>query len=633
MLIGGVMEFALARQQVIDQALEESRQDYELLAAGLEDVLADTTGPAERSEAIAHQLSHVQRHNGTVYAGLFNADGRLLASSDSKADRGAFEEAGAEHLSEVLSTGMTTVKTETDRGGTGVTRYEFLVPVSTADGLLVLVVDQEAEVISRLLREIGPNKLLGLLIAILVATPLSYVLGGRSLQRRHLRAQQQADADPLTGLSGRRPFQPSLEARLADGKYPVVTLALLDLDGFKQQNDRLGHSHGDRILMGLASAFVELADHDVPFRLGGDEFAVILPGSDEDQATAALERVRAALARRFPGATFSAGIAASEAVEPVSLQELWERSDAALYEAKRLGRRRTVTFGSMAEGHTVSAEKIDELTTLMSGDGRPLTVAFQPIWDLHRGVVLAHEALMRLPDGSRINGPQEAFDLAERLGIAAALDARARAAVLASVGSRQWEGLLFLNVHPDALHSFDLGGLVSDLAAAGLEPEDVVLEVTEQAALHHAEPVRTLRQAQDLGFRLALDDMGRSNAGLHALRLVRFDIIKIDGEVVARLGVDPSSMATVSAAITFIQEAGGWIVAEGIETPGMLSALLQPRFSAALPRPVVAGQGYLLGRPHEQPLALEARTGILDQYLKDPAQDNDGLDEVFYRNP
>jgi EAL domain-containing protein (putative c-di-GMP-specific phosphodiesterase class I) len=285
----------------------------------------------------------------------------------------------------------------------------------------------------------------------------------------------------------------------------------------------------------------------------------------------------------------------------------------------------------MAEGHIVSAEKIDELTHLVSCDTH-LSIAFQPIWDLHRGVVLAHEALMRLPEGSRINGPQEAFDLAERLGIAAALDARARSAVLASVGSRQWEGLLFLNVHPDALHSFDLGRLVSELTVAGLEPEDVVLEVTEQAALHHAEPVRTLRQAQDLGFRLALDDMGRSNAGLHALRLVRFDIIKIDGEVVARLGVDPSSMATVSAAITFIQEAGGWIVAEGIETPGMLSALLQPRFSAAMLQPVVAGQGYLLGRPDGQPLALDARIGVLDRYLRDSAENRDGLDEAFYRN-
>lgn len=630
MLVAGLIEFGLARQQVIDQALEESRRDYELLAAGLEDALAEKTGRAERSEAMAHQLAHVKRSNGTVYVGLFDGDGKLLASSDSGADGGASEEEDAGRLSEVLLTGRTTVKTESEIGGTGVTRYEFLVPVSSPDGLLVLEVDQEAGVIAGLLRDIGPNKLFGLLTAVLVATPLSYVLGGRSLQRRHLRAQQEADADPLTGLSGRRPFQPSLEARLADRKYSVVALALLDLDGFKQQNDRLGHSHGDRVLMGLADAFDELAADDVPFRLGGDEFAVILPGSDEDQATEALERVRAALAPRFPGATFSAGIAVSHAAEPVGLQELWERSDAALYEAKRLGRRRTVTFASMAEGHIVSAEKIDELTHLVSGD-TPLRIAFQPIWDLHRGVVLAHEALMRLPEGSRINGPQEAFDLAERLGIAAALDARARSAVLASVGSRQWEGLLFLNVHPDALHSFDLGGLVSDLAVAGLEPEDVVLEVTEQAALHHAEPVRTLRQAQDLGFRLALDDMGRSNAGLHALRLVRFDIIKIDGEVVARLGVDPSSMATVSAAITFIQEAGGWIVAEGIETPGMLSALLQPRFSAML-QPVVAGQGYLLGRPDGQPLALDARIGVLDRYLRDPAEDPDGLDEAFYRN-
>ena len=631
MLVAGLIEFGLARQQVIDQALEESRRDYELLAAGLEDALAEKTGRAERSEAMAHQLAHVKRSNGTVYVGLFDGDGKLLASSNSGADGGASEEEDAGRLSEVLLTGRTTVKTESEIGGTGVTRYEFLVPVSSPDGLLVLEVDQEAGVIAGLLRDIGPNKLFGLLTAVLVATPLSYVLGGRSLQRRHLRAQQEADADPLTGLSGRRPFQPSLEARLADRKYSVVALALLDLDGFKQQNDRLGHSHGDRVLMGLADAFDELAADDVPFRLGGDEFAVILPGSDEDQATEALERVRAALAPRFPGATFSAGIAVSHAAEPVGLQELWERSDAALYEAKRLGRRRTVTFASMAEGHIVSAEKIDELTHLVSGD-TPLRIAFQPIWDLHRGVVLAHEALMRLPEGSRINGPQEAFDLAERLGIAAALDARARSAVLASVGSRQWEGLLFLNVHPDALHSFDLGGLVSELAVAGLEPEDIVLEVTEQAALHHAEPVRTLRQAQDLGFRLALDDMGRSNAGLHALRLVRFDIIKIDGEVVARLGVDPSSMATVSAAITFIQEAGGWIVAEGIETPGMLSALLQPRFSAAMLQPVVAGQGYLLGRPDGQPLALDARIGVLDRYLRDPAEDPDGLDEAFYRN-
>lgn len=243
--------------------------------------------------------------------------------------------------------------------------------------------------------------------------------------------------------------------------------------------------------------------------------------------------------------TFSAGIASSDAGEPLALKELWERSDAALYEPKRLGRRQSVSFKSMAEDHTVSAEKIIELTTFASGS-EPLSVAFQPIWDLRRRVVLAHEALMRLPKGSRINGPQEAFELAERLGVAAALDARARSAVLAEVCSRQWEGLLFLNVHPDALPGFDLDNLIAELAVAGLGPGDVVLEVTEQAALNHA---------------------------------------------------DPSSMATVAAAITFIQESGGWVVAEGVEEPQTLAWLLRPGPAGAARQPVTAGQGYLLGRP------------------------------------
>lgn len=141
------------------------------------------------------------------------------------------------------------METETEIGGIGVTRYEFLVPVSAPEGTLVLEIDQRAEMITGMVGDLGSNKLLGLLVAVLVATPLSYVFGGRSLQRRHLQAQRQADADPLTGLSGRRPFQPSLEAALTDARSPVVTLALLDLDGFKQLNDRLGHSHGDRVLI------------------------------------------------------------------------------------------------------------------------------------------------------------------------------------------------------------------------------------------------------------------------------------------------------------------------------------------------------------------------------------------------
>jgi diguanylate cyclase (GGDEF)-like protein len=612
MLVAGVIEYGFARQQIIDRGLEDSRRNYEALAAGLEEALGAAADPAAREDAIADEIRHLEHSPGTVSVGLFDAAGRIIAQGNGEIHDDHSDETNAQIFAEVVATGESKLVSQAGHSDSGVTGYDYLVPVSAPEGTLVLKIDQHPEFITELVRNLGPSKLIGLLTAIVVALPLSYLFGGRSLQRRQLRAQQQADADPLTGLSGRRPFQPSLEATLRDKRYSEVTLALLDIDGFKQLNDRLGHSHGDRVLQALADSFEELDASDLAFRLGGDEFAVVFPGRNGTQATEALERVRAALAVLHPGVTFSAGVATSDEHEQLELTELWERSDAALYEAKRLGRRRSVSFQSMAEGHTISAEKIDELTTLVAGN-EPLNVAFQPIWDLRRGVVLAHEALLRLPEGSRIGGPQEAFELAERLGIAPALDSRARSAILAAVCSQQWEGLLFLNVHPDSLPGFNLDHLVAELAVAGLEPEDVVLEVTE-AGLNHPDPIRKLRQSQDRGFRLALDDMGRSNAGLHALRLVRFDIIKIDGDVIARLDSDASAVATVSAAITFVQQAGGWVVAEGIEEPGMLTMLLERSLAPAAQQPVMAGQGYLLGRPDERPVNLNSHLAILDEH-------------------
>ena len=619
MLLAGLVEYGMAQQQIVDRALQDSLRNYGSLAAGLEDVLAADSDPTIREAAIAAELRHIRHSYGTVYVGLFDAGNRLVAGADGGTGAGDSAHSNAGRLAEVLSTGRSKVGTEASEIG----RYEFLVPVSSPGGTLVLEIDQRADIVTELVADLRLRKVLGLLLAVVIAIPLSYILGGRALHRRQLRAQREADADPLTGLAGRRPFHPALNTALSHRTETIVTLALIDLDGFKQINDRLGHSHGDRVLHGLAAAFTELRASDTAFRLGGDEFAVILPGSGEDRASEALERVRTSLVTRFPGVTFSAGIASSTPADPSELQELWERADAALYEAKRRGRRQSVTFGSMAAGHTVSAEKVEALTALVAGHG-PLAVAFQPIWDLRRGVVLAHEALLRLPKDSPIAGPQEAFDLAERLGLAAALDARARGAVLTAVKARQWEGLLFLNLHPHALAGLDIDDLTAGLAAAGLEPADVVLEVTEQAGLDHPEPIRTLAGAKARGFRLALDDMGASNAGLRALTLVRFDIIKIDGEVISRLGTDPSSAATVAAAMTFVGQTGGWVVAEGIEEAAMLTALLQPAGTRPRREPVLAGQGYLLGRPGAQPVGIDTRLAVLDRLpSRDTAEEHD----------
>ena len=110
--------------------------------------------------------------------------------------------------------------------------------------------------------------------------------------------------------------------------------------------------------------------------------------------------------------------------------------------------------------------------------------------------------------------------------------------------------------------------------------------------------------------------MGRGNAGLRALTYVRFDVIKVDRQVVAGLGTDPSSAATVAAATTFLQHTGGWIIAEGLEDTGMLTAVLLGGGLAASHQPVLAGQGYLLGRPQAHPIALSDRLAILDESLR-----------------
>ena len=609
MVLAGTVEFAIAADRLQERLVQEALNDYQAQALGLEAVLAADLTPKERDLAVRDELGHLARSYGTLYAGLFDERGQYVA--------GAGETAGPQSLDphrmrQVLSARQPSVEVEQDQSEAGsADRYEFLLPVQSPGGVLVLELDQRQSVIGKLVMDLRLLKAAGLAIAVLLAVPLSYLLGGRALHRQQRRSQRAADTDALTGVAGRRPFRPALEAALSDPNRGPVALALIDLDGFKQINDRLGHSYGDRVLVALAESFTTLRASDGAYRLGGDEFALVLPDSDDAQATAVLDRVRQQLALRAAGVTFSCGIASAQPGEVVALQELWERSDAALYQAKREGRCRTVSFTRLSTRMTVSPDKLDAVTALLAPDSQ-IGVAFQPIWDLRQGSVLAHEALLRLPAGTPIEGPQEAFELAHRLGVAAELDTRARDTVLATVARQQWDGLLFLNIHPDALPGLDVDALVRDVTAAGLDPADVVLEVTEQAGLDNPQPIRVLKQAHERGFRLALDDMGRSNAGLRALTHVRFDVVKVDQHVVARLATDPASAATVAAATTFVQKTGGWMIAEGIEDSGMLDAVMENSNASAEFRPVLAGQGYLLGRPAPRPIAINTRLTALD---------------------
>lgn len=619
MALAGLLEHTVGSRQLEHRVLQSALEQQTVHTAHLEELYAgDQQGDAFQA-ALTSELEEVAAGYEVRYVELWTADGTSLGTAGQDTQSlDDFRSVDALTILSVAASQEPVAMRSDDVAADGEKgRFEFVLPVSTPDGPLVLEVDQDAHVVDDLLGDIRNTKALGLLAFILLATPLSYVLGGRRLQRRQRVAEHTADTDALTGLAGRRPFRPTLEAELARAPSRSVALALVDIDEFKQVNDRLGHTHGDRVLVALAASFGVLRASDTAFRLGGDEFAVVLPDSNDGRALRVIERVRSSFAEHSPGVTFSCGVASAHSGEAFAMQELWERADAALYEAKRRGRRQTVTFSATASALTISVDKLDAVRGLLD-ESCTLDVAFQPIWDLELGTVLGHEALLRLPPTTPLRGPQEAFDLAQRLGLAAELDTKARETILRKVATQHWDGLLFLNVHPDALKCLDVTQLTTEIAVAGLEPADVILEVTEQADLDQPELLRVLKLLRGLGLRLGLDDMGRGNAGLRALAHARFDVIKIDKTVIARLGADPASDATLAAASTFVQRTGGWVVAEGIEDLRMLGEVTSSVHAVAGRPSVLAGQGYLLGRPSPDPIDIHARLDVMTERLTQP---------------
>jgi EAL domain-containing protein (putative c-di-GMP-specific phosphodiesterase class I) len=256
-----------------------------------------------------------------------------------------------------------------------------------------------------------------------------------------------------------------------------------------------------------------------------------------------------------------------------------------------------VTFGEIRHGAAiVSTAKLLAVRRLIAE--RKVGVAFQPIWNLERGTILAYEALARPDDEYGLAGPQEAFDIAERIGRVPELDALCRAAIFARGHELPADVLLFLNLSPQSLDHSLLAGdaLVQAVTAAGLTPARVVLEITERSLARPAVVSREARRLRDLGFRIALDDVGAGSTGLEMLRRVPVDYLKIDREIVAGALTDATARSVLAAILAFAREAETRVIAEGIESEAMLD-LLDQAGRARAGRPVYGVQGYLTGRP------------------------------------
>jgi diguanylate cyclase (GGDEF)-like protein len=211
-----------------------------------------------------------------------------------------------------------------------------------------------------------------------------------------------------------------------------LSLALIDLDDFQLVNNLHGHSHGDRILAALAQCLESHRLEDRRFRLGGDEFALSLPAVSLPDALIILERLRARAESLLFGATLSIGVATMDLDDSaMDAETLREQADAALYEAKRRGRNTVVSFDEIkASSAIVSSAHINAVRRLLAE--RRISIAFQPIWDIERKKLLGCEGLMRPPTGCDLSGPQDAFDIVEKLG-------RARSST-SCIATQSWHG-------------------------------------------------------------------------------------------------------------------------------------------------------------------------------------------------
>ena len=422
-------------------------------------------------------------------------------------------------------------------------------------------------------------------------------------ERKGLEEQlrQLAFHDSLTLLANRGLFRDRVQhaLTLAQRGGHQVAVMFLDLDNFKNVNDTLGHDAGDRLLQAVAQRLVKSTrSSDTVARLGGDEFAILVEGCT---ATFEVERLAASLITKldqpFPLGTTEVHVSASVGVafssSEVGADALLSKADIAMYHAKSAGKNRFTAFQPQMQ------ETLHERMRLESDLTRALAeeefiLEYQPIVDLGTRSLLGVEALVRWqhPELGLLM-PRRFIHVAEECGqitrlgqwvlTRACRDLCAWRAVVAGGENLR----VSVNISGRHLQHGDLvGDVARALADSGLEPGNLVIELTESTIMHNTEANLTrLVQLKSLGVRLAIDDFGTGYSSLSYLHRFPIDILKIDRSFVSRLTNTYNGPELARAVITLGETLGLDTVAEGIEVEGEVEALV------ALG--CVAGQGFL----------------------------------------
>ena len=422
-----------------------------------------------------------------------------------------------------------------------------------------------------------------------------------------LRRAHEANHDGLTHLLNRRTFDNHLSGFLDSNPDDVRgAILLLDLDGFKEINDRLGHRTGDMVLLGIADQLTRSApDSAIVARLGGDEFALLIPDVGSEASTMAIvEQLRTELTRPIvvDGFPLSIGISIGLAIAPThgrTPEDLLSAADVAMYRAKRYrtGVESYKALGSRPERGRLGL--LGELSHAISAD--QLRVHYQPLTRFSDGAPNAMEALLRwqhptlgqVPPGDFITlaehtdliGPLTQFVLSQATSDARAVD--------------RFDMRLSINVSARNLQDRRFpSSVLKALDEAALPPERLELEITESAIA--SEPERSLfaiSALREAGVRVAIDDFGTGYSSFSMLRDFTVDRLKIDASFVDGIAHSQRQQQIVKAIVALAKGLGIETVAEGVETEQSWITLNNLGCDVA--------QGYLICRPVSLPELVE----------------------------
>jgi len=418
---------------------------------------------------------------------------------------------------------------------------------------------------------------------------------------------RQAFHDGLTGLANRALFRDRLDQALARAQrsaHPLAVL-LIDLDGFKQVNDTLGHDAGDQFLQQVAERFADASrPGDTLARLGGDEFAVLLEDATETAAKTVASRLLDKLSDPIVVAdralTLGASIGiVSHAGRGLS-DDLIRHADVAMYAAKEAGRGRFELFrdGMARELGELLGLEHELRLGLKEGQFR---VHYQPLIDLEQNAVVGVEALLRWYSETRgIVEPTRFIPVAETTGLINALGEFVLQEACRQTGEWARAGLLsepfttWVNVSGKQLSTGGIAPLVRrTLEEASLPPRYLGLEVTETAIVVDGPPGERARaeltELHELGVRIAIDDFGTGFSSLGHLRRFPIDVIKVDRSFIQGVERSPKDAAITANLASLAHALGLVATAEGIESESQLASVRELGCDHA--------QGFLFARP------------------------------------